>query len=385
MTGPVRRLILQPTPFCNIGCRYCYLPDRDTRQVMPMQVVAATAGLLARSARLDAAQLGPGLLDDQLEIRWHAGEPLTVPAAFYAQACQVLADALSPVTRPWFSLQTNGTLIDASWCDLFLRRGIEVGVSIDGPAFLHDASRVTKRGGPTHARAMRGIAALRAAGIAFDVITVVTEATLLHADEYLDFMTGLRPRSIGLNPEETEGAHQSGLLGASSFRARYTEFLARMYAWQEATGIPVRQLTAMREQVRHGRLPLRNDQAEPLMIVSVTVDGRVSTFSPELLGWSAPGYGDFAIGSVLDPGCSLRRWPAGFARLAADIEAGVRRCAATCGYFGLCGGGAPANKWAENHDFASTTTGACQAATMAVADVVLAALEIEDVRQAGEG
>jgi uncharacterized protein len=366
-TGPVRRVILQPTSFCNINCSYCYLPHRDARNIMPMPVVVGIGEVLARS----------GLLAERVEIRWHAGEPLTVPVSFYDSACEALTGELGQKTQLWFSLQTNGTLISERWCEFFGRRQIEVGVSIDGPPALHDTHRVSRRGAGTHARTMRGVAALRASGIAFDVISVITRQTLEQSAQYLDFMADLRPRSVGLNPEETEGTHVSALFADASFREEYTRFLAEMYAWQRVTGIPVRQLTSMRDLVLRGRGPLRNDQSEPLMMVSVTADGRMSTFSPELLGWSAPQFDDFTFGSVLDPSASLSRWSDGFTRLAKEVERGVRLCERSCEYFSLCGGGAPANKWAENHSFASTRTGACESNVMAVADVVLAALEAD--------
>jgi uncharacterized protein len=45
-----------------------------------------------------------------------------------------------------------------------------VGISIDGPAHLHDAARRDRRGRPTHARAMRGLRSLRAHGVEPDVL-----------------------------------------------------------------------------------------------------------------------------------------------------------------------------------------------------------------------
>ena len=37
--GPLELLVLQATPFCNLDCSYCYLPDRNDRSRMDMQVV----------------------------------------------------------------------------------------------------------------------------------------------------------------------------------------------------------------------------------------------------------------------------------------------------------------------------------------------------------
>ena len=35
-SGPLELLVIQPTPFCNIDCSYCYLPDRrNTRKITP--------------------------------------------------------------------------------------------------------------------------------------------------------------------------------------------------------------------------------------------------------------------------------------------------------------------------------------------------------------
>ncbi|WP_059006476.1 cyclophane-forming radical SAM/SPASM peptide maturase GrrM/OscB [Streptomyces specialis] len=363
--GPVRQIVLQATGFCNIDCRYCYLPDRLTRTVMPLDVVSAAARALASS----------GMLDDEVEIRWHAGEPLTAPRDFYARAHEILRRTLAGITVPRFSLQTNGLLIDDAWCSFFRREDVRVGVSLDGPAHVHDAYRRTRNDRGTLSRAMRGVERLRAAGLDCDVISVITPVTLLHQEAYLDFMARLRPRSLGLNPEETEGGNSSTLHRSSGFEPRYRAFLRSVAAWSARTGVAVRELERMREHVLSHRLPVRNTQNEPLSIVTVGTDGGVSSFSPELFGWRSPDHGDFVLGDLRDPGFRLDAWRPGFARLADEVAQGRRDCARSCGYFALCGGGAPANKWAEHQAFTGTRTRFCALGVMAVADVVLDELE----------
>jgi uncharacterized protein len=118
-----------------------------------------------------------------------------------------------------------------------------------------------------------------------------------------------------------------------------------------------------------------NAQNRPLGILSVAHDGALSTFSPELLGLADPRYGDFLLGRVhgLDPAPALAA-PA-FRRMAEEIEAGARACAAGCSWFAFCRGGAPANKLAEHGTFAATETMFCRLAEQVVADAVLRALE----------
>lgn len=359
----VRQLVLQATGFCNIDCAYCYLPDRSARTLMTPEVVAATARALAASGRLG----------DALEVRWHAGEPLAAPRAFYASATRTLRSVLDTELR--FSLQTNALLVDDAWCRFLAREGVRVGVSLDGPATVHDAYRRTRAGGGTHARAMKGVARLAGAGIPFDVISVITPVTLAHRDEYLEFMTELRPRSLGLNPEETEGGNVSTLHGTAGFRAGYRDFLRAVADWSDRTGVRVRELATMREHVLLHDLPVRNTQCEPYAILTVSAGGDVASFSPELLGWRSREHGDFLLGNVLEDGFALDRVRPGFARLAAEVARGRRACERACGYFALCGGGAPANKWAEHGTFACTETASCTLAIKTVADVVLDTLE----------
>jgi hypothetical protein len=80
------------------------------------------------------------------------------------------------------NLSRGATVIDAAWCDCFERNGIHVGVSMDGPAFLHDAHRVTRTGLPTHAAVMRGIDWLARRQIPFQVICVLTADEIDFAD-----------------------------------------------------------------------------------------------------------------------------------------------------------------------------------------------------------
>ena len=37
----IETLVLQPTPFCNIGCTYCYPPNRRDRSVMSRATLQA--------------------------------------------------------------------------------------------------------------------------------------------------------------------------------------------------------------------------------------------------------------------------------------------------------------------------------------------------------
>ncbi|MGH6712577.1 MAG: hypothetical protein ACREEK_26900, partial [Bradyrhizobium sp.] len=129
----------------------------------------------------------------------------------------------------------------------------------------------------------------------------------------------------------------------------------------------------MRMIQAHGA-PMRNDQNEPFRIISIDCDGNLSTFSPELLGLEHKRYGSFCFGNLVNDNFEEIAARLYGSPLYADITSGVRQCADTCGYYGLCGGGAPSNKIFENGSAATTETAYCRTFMRSV-DVVLDLIE----------
>jgi uncharacterized protein len=276
-------------------------------------------------------------------------------------------------------------LLSESWCDFIAEHGINIGVSLDGPAFLHDAHRKDRQGRGTHERVLSGVRLLQDKGIDFHVIAVITQQSLAHADAIVDFFLDLGVRRLGFNIEELEGIHQTSSLRGRGLEDGVRAFWARLYARQQESGgrLTIREFARAHHNIVHGpgwvseEQSLRlNSQVAPLAIISVDWRGNLSSFSPELLGVKTPAYGDFTFGNVLDEGdlWSMIRRPL-FRRAAAEIARGVARCRAECQYFELCGGGAPSNKYFENGSFESTETMQCRTTVQMPIDVVLADLE----------
>ncbi len=148
-----------------------------------------------------------GLAAPELAVVWHAGEPLTLPVDWYRDALAAAAAArpAGPILR--HCIQTNGTLVDDRWCALFREHGMQIGVSLDGPARLHDAQRRTRAGRGTHDAVMRGVAALQRHGIPFHAICVIGDAALDAPEELVEFFAAHDILEIGFNVEEVEGVH----------------------------------------------------------------------------------------------------------------------------------------------------------------------------------
>jgi uncharacterized protein len=368
-------LILQATPFCNIDCAYCYLPNRDKTDRMTLPVIEATIRNVVDS----------GLLGDSLRIAWHAGEPLAAGAEFYRRAFACIESAVAGRFLVHHSIQTNAMLIDQEWCNLFARHGVNVGVSVDGPAYIHDQYRKTRDGKGTHAKAMRGIELLRRNTIPYHAIAVVTAPSLRHADEIFAFFEREGFREVGFNIDEREGAHLRSTIDKEEEERGFEAFLQRMLELSTASDghLRIREIDEAREVILHGldRVQIgsasypHNAQVLPLEILAVDHAGNFSTFSPELLGQRHRTYDSFALGNVLtDKLASVFSNPL-FLRMYRRIVEGVERCRRECEYFELCGGGAPANKLYENGSFSSSETAYCRNTVKAPLRLMLSDIE----------
>jgi uncharacterized protein len=365
--GRLRLLILQPTPYCNLSCDYCYLPGRDLRSRMTDETLTGICGNIFSS----------GLVGSDFSLVWHGGEPLSLPPSWYENAFSVIEAHRPAATRIDYGLQTNAVGLNRAWIDLFQAQGLRVGISIDGPAFLHDARRKTRKGGPSHALTMRGVRAMQDAGMPFHVIAVVTEAHLDHADAFYDFFVSQGIRDVGMNIEEIEGINLQSTLQSRNIETRFRLFFRRLLErmGREPGRLFLREATGAAGAILGGDLADENDQTTPMAILTIGVDGTASTFSPELLGHSGAGYGAFSFGNLAHESVQSIMDRISHSAIYHDILTGAQACRESCAYFRVCGGGAPANKWFETSRFDSTETLYCRLMRQVVLDEVLANME----------
>jgi uncharacterized protein len=365
----VQLAVIQPTTFCNIGCRYCYLPDRSTVKRMTREVLERSYRFLLED---------PSLLEPYFRILWHAGEPLALPVAFYDSAF-ALWECLAPkAVQAEHWIQTNATLINQRWCDLLRRWNVNVGVSIDGPQRMHDANRIDSAGHGTFDRVMRGIELLQKNQIGFDVIAVLSNQSLDFPDEIWQFFKTLGARALAFNSDEIQGVNHSSSMTCADAESRFECFFRRLLELRErdATALPIRELDYFFEGIEKWKdVMLRSQEALPVAIVNISWNGDVSSFSPFLLGIKDARYGNFIFGNVMRNSMREMLEDPNFARMFRDVEAGNRKCQESCEYFGVCGGGTPATKLFEHGTFDSSETLACRLRIKAVGNAALDFLE----------
>jgi uncharacterized protein len=357
-------VVVQPTPFCNINCSYCYLPQRNVTTVMEQVTVA----------NLFKQVFVSGWTRDGLTVIWHAGEPLVVPIAFYETAFKAI-DAMKPASlKVRHSIQTNGMLITPAWCDLFKAWDVGIGVSVDGPKHLHDAHRVTRTGRGTFDQTIAGVRMLQKEQVPFHVISVLSQEGIKAPQQMLDFYLSEGIDDICFNVEESEGDHVSDLFAGEDAQGGFKRFLSEFWRLSRRSGKIrlIREIDGMLPRVfRPNNSPLRNSQVEAFGMLNVDCLGNVSSFSPELLGLKNAAYNDFIVGNINTQSLEDMRRSESMMAMSRDIAAGVQACRNDCEYFSVCGGGAPVNKLAENGSFRSTRTAFCALTQMVPIDLIL--------------
>jgi len=382
--GPIELVVLQGTPFCNLNCSYCYLSEDSRRD-------KRTISLASVRAVLEKILRSP-YLGDKLEVSWHSGEPLVLKPDYYDGA---ISDALALKDELGlgdlqlvFDIQTNGTLINQRWCDLFKRYQdvLTVGVSVDGPAFLHDAYRQDWAGRGTHERVSRGIKMLCDNGIPFNLIGVVSPRTLDYPDEFFDYFCAFRDHITEFRfnfLDETMSAHDKLAYGKSD-RQRYYDFLRALLTRAkraETEGRPFRinnfvyfyeKLFAAREnrQVHTARA-----MSHPYKTINVDIDGNVSTFYAGLsLDEHEDVYGDgrgLIIGNIFEQSLEEMAGSEKLWQAVTDFETSHRACEKACEYFGLCSGGYNLIKHKNFGTFEATETPECFIHVKTFVDAIL--------------
>ena len=362
----LRLLVLQPTPFCNIDCSYCYLSNRKSVARMSLETLDLVCRRVFESP----------LLDRQLDVAWHGGEPLAVPLAWYEDAIVLMEKRRPAALRLKHCFQTNGLLVNEDWTRFFARAHARIGLSIDGPANLHDANRRTRRGRGTHEGAMRAVRLLQGERIGFHVITVLTERALDEPDRLYDFYVENGIKEVGFNIEEIEGMHSSSSLADRGVETRFRRFIRRFFdlVWNAPGVLKVREIESMLGLLLSDE-PVVDQQNEPFATLSVGHDGTISTFSPELLDARHRRFDGFAFGNVDKHRLPDIEATAMFRAVSSEIRRGVEACERTCRYFRWCGGGAPANKLFETGRFDSTETMHCRLTRQVLLDEVIAGVE----------
>jgi serine-type anaerobic sulfatase-maturating enzyme len=180
---PRIHVLAKPTgAVCNLNCSYCFFLHKDS--LYPGSHFRMSEEVLETYIR----QLIEYHQTPQVTVAWQGGEPTLMGLDFYRQAIAYQQKYKKPAMVFENTIQTNGTLLNDDWCEFFKENNFLVGLSLDGPAHLHDVYRRDKQGRPTFARVMQGLRLLQKHGVEYNILTTVNRINANHPLEVYRFL-----------------------------------------------------------------------------------------------------------------------------------------------------------------------------------------------------
>ena len=153
----------------------------------------------------------------EVYVAWQGGEPALMGLEFFERSVELAEKHKKPGQRVTYTFQTNGTLLDDAWCAFFRKQSFLVGLSMDGPAPLHDAYRVARGGQGSFDQARRAWDLLQSHRVDTNILCAVHAANAPHPLEvYRFFRDDLRARFVQFiaiveRAPAQEGGHAAGL------------------------------------------------------------------------------------------------------------------------------------------------------------------------------
>ena len=190
-------IMLKPaSSLCNMRCKYCFYADVSSLRSIPsfglMQPSAAHALISNIFADLEAG--------DHLTLAFQGGEPTLAGLDFFCNFVEEVNQYQNKSILVQYALQTNGLLLDDTWCRFLKKNQFLVGLSLDGPAPYHNANRVDADRKGTFQQVMAAKQRLDRHNVEYNVLMTLTSQLARHPQQVWSFMEEQDLRYVQFTP-----------------------------------------------------------------------------------------------------------------------------------------------------------------------------------------
>jgi uncharacterized protein len=221
---PLTSVLVKPAgPDCNLNCTYCfYLKKAELFRETPRHRMSEE--VQEELIRQVMQQSG-----DSVSIAWQGGEPTLMGLDFYKRAVE-LERKYGHGQSVGNGLQTNGTLLNQEWAEFLKEYNWLVGISIDGPEFVHNRYRIDKSGRGTHKKVEENARMLLESGVAVNVLATLNDYSVQFPDEIYNYFKSLGLTWMQFIPVVETDLNDPSKAAPFSVSAKgYGEFLCRIF------------------------------------------------------------------------------------------------------------------------------------------------------------
>ncbi|MEI6807807.1 MAG: anaerobic sulfatase maturase [bacterium] len=181
-------------PRCNMACEYCFYNEKNAMFQDGEAWRMPDAVLDAYIRQVAEAMPGP-----EVQYAFQGGEPTLAGLDFFRRVVE-LAGKYAAGRRISYALQTNGLLLDDEWCEFLAENNFLVGISIDGPKWIHDRHRKDRKGGTHFEDVLGAVERMKKYNVQFNILTVVNRLNARHGLEVYRFLKGLNVQHMQFIP-----------------------------------------------------------------------------------------------------------------------------------------------------------------------------------------
>lgn len=218
---PAVSVLIKPaSSACDMDCSYCFYHDEAANRS------EGFCGMLCRETAERVVASAMEFASGSCAFMFQGGEPTLAGLDFYRNFLELEKKYAKPGVRVSNSLQTNGYAVTDEWAGFFADNGFLIGLSLDGPAEIHNLNRRDSQGGGTFNTVMRTARLLAKQGVQFNILSVVTGKSARSAEKIYNFFIKQGFRYLQfipcLEPLCGEGGYAPSV-------EEYTQFLVRIF------------------------------------------------------------------------------------------------------------------------------------------------------------
>ena len=191
----ILNLLIKPySSGCNINCRYCFYNDvsknREVRNygVMKDEVLEEMIKKTFKYAK------------KRVSFVFQGGEPTLSGVEYFEKFHRYIEEYNTQNIMLTFAIQTNGTMINREWVNLFRKYNYLVGISLDGYEEIHDSFRIDFKGKGTYRKVLEGIEKLKENNISFNILCVVNKLVAQNGKKIYEYFKNSGFRYIQFIP-----------------------------------------------------------------------------------------------------------------------------------------------------------------------------------------
>jgi len=169
--------------------------------------------------------------EDEVTFIFQGGEPTLVGLPWYRHFVANASSKKAGV-KVHYAFQTNGLLLDESWCELFRENDFLIGLSIDGSKRFHNYNRLSSDGGGTYDTCMEKKDLMEKNHVEYNILCVLTNDIANEPDKVWNFIINENIRYIQfipcLEPLATEIVDPKKTAGNALRPVQFASFYSRL-------------------------------------------------------------------------------------------------------------------------------------------------------------